>query len=161
MLPPQNNASSVRAVAIYKFSKGTLQLLGALAIVVGMRIGGLAWLPALSEALREHFSAAWSERVAELLLQLSTPRHLQLLALALGLDGALGWFESVALQRNYRWAKTFVIVATSLPVPYELYEIARSPRLGRVLLLLANLAMVALLVRARRAELRQAAEPSG
>src|SRR4051794_8249956 len=103
-MPALATQRSVRAVMVYKFTKGTLQLLSAGMIAVGLWRGGLNWLPALSRHLHDHATAAWSMRASQLLLQLATPRHIKLIALALGLDGLLGWFEGVALWRKYEWA---------------------------------------------------------
>lgn len=139
---------AVRAVMLYKFAKSTLQLAGALSITACIKLGYGHAIAELCAMVRDHASAAWSHVLVDALMRFATPHYLQLLAYALALDGALGMFEGVALRQNYRWARTFVVLATSIPLPFELYELVRDPHAGRVVLLLVNLAVVALLVRA-------------
>jgi uncharacterized membrane protein (DUF2068 family) len=49
------------------------------------------------------------------------------------------------------WARWFTIIASSSLIPLELYEIARAIRPLRVLVLLANLAIVVYLLRRKDA----------
>jgi uncharacterized membrane protein (DUF2068 family) len=55
--------------------------------------------------------------------------------------------EGVALHLRKRWARWFTIVATSSLLPVELYEIAQEVHLMRILVFLANLAVIVYLVR--------------
>ena len=55
--------------------------------------------------------------------------------------------EAVSLYLRKPWARWFTIIATSSLVPVELYEIAREVHPIRVVVLLANLAIVVYLVR--------------
>jgi uncharacterized membrane protein (DUF2068 family) len=55
--------------------------------------------------------------------------------------------EGVSLYLRKPWARWFTIIATSSLIPIELYEIAREMHLIRVLVLLANLAIVVYLFR--------------
>jgi uncharacterized membrane protein (DUF2068 family) len=50
--------------------------------------------------------------------------------------------EGVSLYLRKPWARLFTIIATSSLIPIELYEIARDLHQIRVLVLLANLAIV-------------------
>jgi uncharacterized membrane protein (DUF2068 family) len=50
--------------------------------------------------------------------------------------------EGASLYLSKRWARWFTIIATSSLIPIELYEIARAVHPIRVLVLLANLAIV-------------------
>jgi uncharacterized membrane protein (DUF2068 family) len=140
---------SVRIIAAYKLIKGALQLACALGIELGLHFHVLDRVRGVVVALRRHVTSAWSTHAAEFLLSFATPRHLQYLALALVLDGALGLVEGVALRRNLAWATWLVVITTSVPLPFEAYELFHRARVGRLILLLVNLALVALLVRAR------------
>ncbi len=55
--------------------------------------------------------------------------------------------EGVSLYLRKPWARWFTIIATSSLIPVELYEIAHAVHAIRVLVLLANLAIVVYLFR--------------
>jgi uncharacterized membrane protein (DUF2068 family) len=57
--------------------------------------------------------------------------------------------EGVALYYRKHWARWFTIIATSSLIPIEVYEIVRETRPLRILVLLANLAIVTYLYRRR------------
>jgi uncharacterized membrane protein (DUF2068 family) len=59
--------------------------------------------------------------------------------------------EGVSLYLRKPWARWFTIVASSSLIPLELYEIARAIRPLRVVVLLANLAIVIYLYRRKDA----------
>ena len=81
------------------------------------------------------------------LLRHATERALALLLLALAVDGAFTAFEAFALRRGYAWAPWLVVVATSLLLPFELFELLKAPHLLRLTLLLLNAAIAAYLAR--------------
>jgi uncharacterized membrane protein (DUF2068 family) len=59
--------------------------------------------------------------------------------------------EGVSLYLRKPWARWFTIIASSSLIPLELYEIARAIRPARVLVLLANVAIVVYLLRRKDA----------
>lgn len=59
--------------------------------------------------------------------------------------------EGVSLYLRKPWSRWFTIIASSSLIPFELYEIARAIRPTRVLVLLANLAIVIYLYRRKDA----------
>jgi uncharacterized membrane protein (DUF2068 family) len=59
--------------------------------------------------------------------------------------------EGVALYLRKTWARGFTIIATSSLIPLEIYEIIRELRPIRVLILLANIAIVVYLWRRKEA----------
>ena len=59
--------------------------------------------------------------------------------------------EGVSLYLRKPWARWFTIIASSSLIPLELYEIVRAIRPLRVLVLLANLAIVVYLFRRKDA----------
>ena len=54
--------------------------------------------------------------------------------------------EGIGLLLRRRWAEYLTVVATGLLLPLEVYEIARKPNALRVVVLLANLVIVAYLL---------------
>jgi uncharacterized membrane protein (DUF2068 family) len=64
---------------------------------------------------------------------------------------ALMGTEGVGLYLRKRWARWFTIVATGSLIPLEIYEIVRAPHPIRILVLLANVAIVVYLARRKDA----------
>lgn len=65
--------------------------------------------------------------------------------------GALQLFESYGLFRRRKWAEWLVVIATTLPIPFELYELFHETSLSRFLILLFN-AMIAAYLWHRRTD---------
>ena len=61
--------------------------------------------------------------------------------------GALELVEGVGLWRRQRWAEWLTVLATSLLIPLELYELVHKPSTLKALGLLVNVVIVAYLVR--------------
>ncbi len=136
----------LRLITAYKLTKGAAQLALALVLFATVELGvAVPWLRDAIFFARHHFASATSVKLAELLLQIATPRHLGLTALALALDGALTTCEGVALSRGLWWAPWLVVVASGSLLPYELYGLLREPRVGRLLLFVLNALVVAYL----------------
>ncbi len=62
---------------------------------------------------------------------------------------ALMGAEGAGLYLRRPWARWFTVGATSSLVPIEVYEILREPHMMRVLVLVANVAIVVYLIRRR------------
>ena len=144
--------AGLRLITAYKLTKGVAQLTLALALFAAVELGvAIGWVHDVVFFARHHFASAASVKLAELLLQIATPRHLGLTALALALDGTLTTVEGVALSRRLWWAPWLVVVATGGFLPYELYGLVREPRVGRLLVFVLNgLVVVYLASRALR-----------
>jgi uncharacterized membrane protein (DUF2068 family) len=54
--------------------------------------------------------------------------------------------EGIGLIRRQRWAEYLTVVATSLLLPVELYELAHRPTAGKAAVLAANVGVVVYLV---------------
>ena len=68
--------------------------------------------------------------------------------------GALGYsvvlaVEAWGLHRRRAWAEWLTIIVTSSLVPFEIYELAAHPSIGKALTLLVNIAIVIYLLRHR------------
>jgi uncharacterized membrane protein (DUF2068 family) len=78
-----------------------------------------------------------------------TVRKEEALAITAFSYAALMGTEGVGLYRRKPWARWFTVIATSSLLPIEVYEIVREPHLVRVLILIANVAVVVYLARRR------------
>jgi uncharacterized membrane protein (DUF2068 family) len=145
----------LRLVIGYKLVKAAGELL--LAVLVGglLVAGGAAdRVLALDEALRAHVTAAWSLRLTDLLARAATPRNVALTGAALFFDGVLTCCEGWALYRGYAWGPWLVVIATGSVAPFEIVELVREPRAGRLLIIVGDLAIVWYLARRAARELR-------
>ena len=145
---PLASAVGVRVIIVYKMVRGTVSLLLALLLGATALSGGAEHLRSFALALREHMISAWSIRLADLLVRASTRRHLAIASAALAADAALTLFEGWALRRGHAWGPWVVLIATASLLPLEVYEIWLHVRIGRVLILIINVAVVVYLGRA-------------
>jgi len=146
------STAGVRLIVAYKLGKAVLWLVLVAVFTAAVLGGGADELHALALGLRHHGVSAWSIRAANLLVTATTRGHLALTAVALGLDGVLSLIEGWSLWRGYTWGPWLVVIATGSLIPFELVELVRSVRLGRVLILLLNIAIVVYLGRRALAE---------
>ncbi|MEJ7628483.1 MAG: DUF2127 domain-containing protein [Nocardioidaceae bacterium] len=79
-----------------------------------------------------------------------SPATLTWIALALLAYAAVQFVEGVGLWLMKRWGEYFAVVATSIFVPVEIYELTERVTVLRVLLLLVNVAAVGWLVWSKR-----------
>ena len=150
----------LRLIIVYKLAKGGGELLLASLLAVVLGAGEEDPVRDLALALSGHVTGAWSLRLTALLARAAAPRTVELTILALLLDGVLTLGEGWALYRRFTWAPWLVVIATGSLLPFEVFELARRPRGGRLLICLANLSVVFYLgvraargLRARRAML--------
>ena len=136
------NDGALRVIVAYKAIKGALQILLGIGLFVMVLAGHTDALQGLAEILRHNASQAWALRAASYLMKIATPRHVELTALALVLDGALGGVESWALHTRRWWAEWLVVIASGSLLPYEVFEIVRHLRVGRVVVLVVNAVIV-------------------
>jgi uncharacterized membrane protein (DUF2068 family) len=79
-----------------------------------------------------------------------SPAHLRILALILLAYAALEATEMVGLWFNKRWAEYLTFIATTVLVPYEVYELTISVSVFKLVTLVINLAVVLYLLIAKR-----------
>ena len=148
-------ATGVRIIVTYKSAKALLEVLLAIALPASILVGAAEHLHSLALGLRHHGLSAWSMRLADLLVTATTGRHLALTAVALALDGLLTSVEAWSLWRGYVWGAWLVVIATASLIPFEIWELVREPRMGRLLLVIVNGMIVAYLsARVRRGRAR-------
>ena len=132
-------------IAAYKLMKG----LGLLALGIGaLRLlhkdvaAEIAqWLDVLRVDPHNHY-------IQKLLGKLGMVDDRKLKALSIGtfFYSALFLTEGVGLALRKRWAEYLTIVSTASLLPLEVYEIARGASPAKILVLLANIAIVVYLV---------------
>lgn len=132
-------------VAFKAFKSGSLAVVGIILLVtrqadpvdLATRAALAVHLPLTSELFDKAVNAAWNLTVAK-----QTALALTAFAYA-----ALMGAEGLALHFRKPWARWFTIVATASLLPIEVYEIARAVHVVRIVVLLANLAVVVYLWR--------------
>jgi uncharacterized membrane protein (DUF2068 family) len=145
MAEPVTSGVGLRAIVLYKTVKAVIQLAAALLLAVFLPLGLAERVYELAGVLRHHFTHGWAVGLAALLERGASGHGLELTIVALGFDGTLTAVEAWALRRGRWWGPWLVVLATSSLLPFELYELARHPRLSRVALLAMNLIIVAYL----------------
>jgi uncharacterized membrane protein (DUF2068 family) len=151
--------AGIRLIIGYKFGKAILQSAAALVLIYGATHGLTAALVIFADKMREHAVHAWSNVVAAALLRFTSRRHsLWLASYALLGDACLSTLEAWALSQGYAWGAWLVVAATACLLPFEIASLARHIRLGRVILFVLNIVIVAYLIRRVEGErLREAA----
>jgi uncharacterized membrane protein (DUF2068 family) len=81
-----------------------------------------------------------------------TPDRVRDLIVGSFLYGGLFFTEGIGLWLLKDWAMWFTVILTGSLLPVEGYEIVRHPSVGKVLLMVANLALVVYLIRRIRDE---------
>jgi uncharacterized membrane protein (DUF2068 family) len=151
----QTQPVGLRLIVTYKIVKAVLQVAAAALLFYGAAHGLGARLADFAEHLREHAVHAWSNVFAAALLRFVHARHsLVWTADALLFDAALSGVEAWALSRRYTWGEWLVVGTTAFLIPFEIVALLHHVRVGRAILLVLNVAIVAYLIaniRARRA----------
>jgi uncharacterized membrane protein (DUF2068 family) len=137
----------LRLIVIYKFTKATLQVLAAVLLFYGAAHGLGARLADFAENLREHAVHAWSNVFAAALLRFTQSKHgLSFTAYALLADAVLSSVEGWAISRGHTWGEWLVVGTTACLVPFEIRALIKHLRVGRVILLVLNVAIVVYLI---------------
>jgi uncharacterized membrane protein (DUF2068 family) len=147
----------VRAIIAYKTVKASVQLGFATVLLCLWPFALTEHVESVAQMLHAHATQMWARHLSELLLRHATQRALAFVLLALAVDGAFTAVEAFALRRGYRWAAWLVVLATSLLLPFELFELLKEPHLSRLAVLLINLAMAGYLARSAIRERRSTA----
>lgn len=132
-------------VAAYKLIKG----LGLLALGIGalrllhkdVAAEIVQWLDALRVDPHNHYIQMLLEK-----LGMVDDRKLKALSIGTFFYSALFLTEGVGLALRKRWAEYLTIISTASLLPLEVYEIAKRADAARIVVLLANIAIVVYLV---------------
>jgi uncharacterized membrane protein (DUF2068 family) len=141
----QKRDVGILLIAIFKLFKATLLL------AVG--IGGLSLLHKdVASALMNFLTTLhvdYNNRyIHGLIMKIGLASDHQLEAISAGsfFYAALMGTEGTGLLLRKQWAEYLTIIATASFIPLEVYEIARRVRVGRIIILVINIAMVVYLI---------------
>lgn len=150
--PPTSHDPSgavvLRLVILWKLLKGALLVL----VTVGLLVP-----PARQEQRLASWLAGLLSHGGHLLQPLgawlavhATPAHLHDTALVAAGTAALVLIEAIGLHYRRRWAAWLTVVATSLLIPVEVYQLFHNYRAGALVVLAFNLLIVLYLARLAR-----------
>src|SRR5215470_6629689 len=130
------------AIAIWRFSTSRLSIEAAYDQM----------LPAVRSLLRElGFNVNHSKLLGLIQHAFQLNQHtLALLALAAGAYAAIEIIEAVGLWLLKRWGEYFAMIATSIGIPYEIYDLTAKVTVLRVVAFIINVALVVYLVVTKR-----------
>lgn len=135
----------IEIIAIFKFMKA--------AGLIAIAFGAIKLMqPATGDMLARWISAlsTTSEHpvIQRYLVQLSTfsPRKIEAVGVGALLYATLFMIEGIGLWYEAKWAEYLTVIATSLLIPIEIYELVQRVTLPRGAALVVNLAAVAYLV---------------
>jgi uncharacterized membrane protein (DUF2068 family) len=135
----------IEMIAIFKFMKAA----GLIAIAFGAiklldpATGDMLarWIDALSATSGHPLIQNYLVKVSEY-----SPKKIQVVGVGALLYATLFMIEGIGLWHEAPWAEYLTVIATSLLIPIEVYEIAQKVSIPRVGALIVNLAAVAYLV---------------
>jgi uncharacterized membrane protein (DUF2068 family) len=138
----------LRVIIVWKIIKS--------ALLVGLAISAFALVHSDLHALGTRV-VTWlgidpaGPRVGRFLVMLAgmTPKRVAAIGIGALLYAAVLGVEAWGLHRRRAWAEWLTIIVTSSLIPLEIYELARHPSTGKVLTLIANVAIVIYLGRHR------------
>src|ERR1700716_780572 len=132
-------------IAAFKLIKGLAMLalgIGALRLLHKDVAAEVAqWIDALRVDPHNYYIRKLLEKVG-----MVDDRKLKALSIGTFFYSALFLTEGVGLAMRKRWAEYLTIVSTGSLLPLEVYEIAKRADAARIVVLLANIAIVAYLV---------------
>lgn len=133
----------LRTIALYKIAKGcALIFIGVSLLFVDSRD---SWYQAVIEWLDDELMLPhgkvfhWLLSKVEAFLLGDTVRSTGVLALIYSL---VLWIEGVGVYLGQRWAEWFMVVATASLIPLEIYHLVHKPTIVKVMVILANSAIV-------------------
>lgn len=139
--------AALNAIILYKLCKAVLEALLGVAAIFLIANGAEAGAATLAEVLLEHVAGGWALKAATIIVVAATSGHVKFVAVAAFADAVLSAVEGLALRAGRWWAPWLVVIATGALLPWELWELWRSPRWGRAVILFLNLLVVAYLLR--------------
>ena len=152
--PNQRGGGILIAIAVFKLMKA------AMMILIG--IGAIRYMHRdVGEAVRNlthHLRGDPHNRFIHSLIEKCTgitPKTLELLSVGTFFYAAIFIVEGIGLLMRKRWAEWLTVVSGALLIPFEIYEIVKSPHLARVVVLVLNVSIVAYLI----VQLRRTAKP--
>ena len=137
----------VRAIILYKTVKAVAEGVGAVVLGLLLLFHETEGLHDIAAAIRHHVTGAWAVRLADLILAGTSHHAIVITVGALTVDCAVTGVEGWALARNHWWGPWLVVAASGLLLPVEVFELIRKPRVGHLVILVMNAAIVVYLAR--------------
>lgn len=135
----------LRVIIIWKVIKGSLLLAVAVSAIVlrhhdlhEMAVDAVRWL-GIDPA---------GPRMGKVLANLIGVSPMKI-GIGAGVVAIVMFVEAWGLHRRRVWAEWMTVIVTSSLIPVEIYHLARHPSLGKVITLIANVAIVMYLLRHR------------
>lgn len=161
-MKPKHFAAGLRAVAIFEAIKGILVLVVGFGLVSMLHHDAQHAVERLIEHLHLNLASHFQSVFAETLEQLTNMR-LWLLSTAALSYATVRAIEAYGLWHERPWAEWFAALSGGVYIPFEVLKLQRHATWLGVLLLAANLAIVAFMLmlrfRARRERLTRSPSP--
>jgi uncharacterized membrane protein (DUF2068 family) len=142
----------IKVIIIERIGKAIVLIALAIGLIVAGREGWLTqWATYAQEQLNLDADANIIEQALFRALELVTGfSHTTLIAAIAVAYALLEGTEGVGLAKRRRWAEYLTVLATSILIPFEAYEVIARPTLFRVGALLLNVAVVGYLTYRKR-----------
>lgn len=146
-MTPPSTASAIRVVAFFEAFKGAAVLLAAtgLLALIHQDLGGMA------ASLVQHMHLNPASKYPRIFLDaVANLQHTRLLWLALGAAAysVVRFAEAYGLYRQRPWAEWLAALSGGIYIPFEMAGVVHERTVLSAVLLIANLAVVAVMVRA-------------
>jgi uncharacterized membrane protein (DUF2068 family) len=158
MTPAERQRATLRLITFYKLLKAAAALGFAVLLWALIVLGKTDLVADQAERARHHLTAAWSLHLLSAFVSAADRHHVEFAASALTMDGAFTLLEWYALHTGRPWGEWLVVVATAALVPFEGIAIVRHRSVGRIVILVVNVAIVTFLARDAYAKHRAAKE---
>ena len=138
-------ADGLRAVAVYEAAKGALVLLAGFELLSLMHHDAQHFAEQLVAHLHLNPAKGYPRIFIDAMTNVTDARRWMFAGFALAYVG-IRWIEAYGLWLGKRWAEWFAAASGAIYVPAEAYEIARGITWIKILLLIANVCIVAYLI---------------
>ena len=142
----------IKVIIIERIVKAVVLIALAIGLIIAGEKGLLTtWAHYARDELNLDAGQSLIEQVLfRVILFIASFTHINVLAIGAIAYALLEGTEGVGLAMRRRWAEYLTVIATSIAIPYELYEVFRHVTLLRVGALLLNIAVVGYLAYRKR-----------
>jgi uncharacterized membrane protein (DUF2068 family) len=144
---PSAQARAIRTVACFEALKGAVVLLAATGLLSLIHRD----LHTVAAAFIEHMHLNPASRYPHIFLDLASKAsdsHLVLLAAGALIYSLIRFIEAYGLFLERAWAEVLAALSGAIYVPFEVFELARRPTWHGAMLLIFNVAIVGIMLRA-------------
>jgi uncharacterized membrane protein (DUF2068 family) len=133
-------AGLLRAIGIFKLTKGTLLIAAAISVFHLLHKNLADLIYRWARLLRIAPGNIYVERLVERVLKI-TNQQLVVIGIVLLVYAGMFIVEGIGLLRLKRWAEWMTVITTSGLIPIELYEVIRRPGWIKVIAMIVNVAI--------------------